>query len=203
MATTDGTDLLGQAFALLAERGWERFSFAELARRAGVSLDQVYAELPGRPALLRALGRRLDREMLRLDLAELDGMTPRERMFELIMRRLDAMMPYKDGLRVLARSARREPILVLAACCNLDRLGRRLLDAATSDQPPAFGRLARRATQAVYLCTLRVWLDDDSPDMARTLAELDRRLQQAETAARWLAGFGRSRGDVAGGAAPA
>ena len=46
-------------------------------------------------------------------------------------------------------------------------------------------------TGAVYLQTFRVWLDDDTPDMARTLAELDRRLQQAETAARWFAGFSR------------
>ncbi len=46
-------------------------------------------------------------------------------------------------------------------------------------------------TGAVYLQAFRVWLDDDTPDMARTLAELDRRLQQAETAARWFAGFGR------------
>lgn len=193
MATTDGTDLLGQAFALLAERGWQRFSFAELARRSGSGLAEVYAELPGRPALLRALGRRLDREMLQIDLAELDDMTPRERMFELIMRRLDAMAPYKEGLRALARASRRQPDVLLAACCNLDRLGRRLLDAAAGEQPPVLAGLARRAAQLVYLCTLRVWLDDDSPDMARTLAELDRRLQQAEAAARWLGGSGRGR----------
>ena len=192
MATTDGTDLLGQAFALLAERGWRRFSFAELARRTGMGLAEVYAELPGRLALLPALGRRLDREMLGLDLAELDGMTPRERMFELIMRRLDAMGPYKDGLRVLARASRHRPAGLRAACCNLDRLGRRLLDAA-AEQPPVCAGLARRGVQLVYLCTLRVWLDDDSPDMARTLAELDRRLQQAETAARWFGGSGRGR----------
>ncbi|MFO1048032.1 MAG: TetR family transcriptional regulator [Geminicoccaceae bacterium] len=197
MATKDGTDLLKQAFALLAERGWRRFSFAELARRTGVGLAEVYAELPGRPALLRALGRRLDREMLQIDLAELDGMTPRERMFELIMRRLDAMVPYKEGLRVLARASRRQPDVLLTACCNLDRLSRRLLDAAAGERPLVFGRLARRAAQLVYLCTLRVWLDDDSPDMARTLAELDRRLQQAETAARWLGGSGRARDEAA------
>ena len=192
MAEKSEADLVKLAFELLAERGWERFSFAELARRAELPLAQVYAEVPDRPALLRLLGRRLDAEMLAIDMAELDGMSPRERVFELIMRRLDAMVPYKEGLRTLARKAGREPMLLAAACCNLDRLSRRLLDAAATDESPVMTtKLARRVTGAVYLQAFRVWLDDDTPDMARTLAELDRRLQQAETAARWLAGFAR------------
>ena len=93
------------------------FSFAELA--------------PGRaaagPGLCRGAGslaapacRRLDAQMLAIDMAELDGMSPRERVFELIMRRLDAMVPYKS-LRTLARKAGREP-MPRRGCCNLDRL---------------------------------------------------------------------------------
>ena len=51
----------------------------------------------------------------------------------------------------------------------------------------------RRVLGAIYIRTFKVWLEDDTPDMARTLAELDRRLQQAEEIARWTRGFGRSR----------
>jgi AcrR family transcriptional regulator len=191
MAVNGGTDLVRLAFDLLAERGWERFSFAELARRAEMGLPEVYAELPDRAALLRVLGRRLDAEMLAIDLAELDGMSPRERVFELIMRRLDAMAPYKEGLRTLARRTGRDPSLLATALCNLDRLSRRMLDAAATEDGPVMGKAARRVTGAVYLRTFSVWLDDDTPDMARTLAELDRRLQQAETVARWFNGFSR------------
>ncbi len=56
------------------------------------------------------------------------------------MRRLDAMAPYKEGLRTLARKAGREPMLLAAACCNLDRLSRRLLDAAATDESPVMTR---------------------------------------------------------------
>lgn len=190
MAEDTDTDLVKVAFRLLAERGWERFSFAELARRAALPLAEIYSALPDRPALLRVLGRRLDSEMLAIDMADLDGMSPRERVFELIMRRLDAMGPYKEGLRRLAREAGREPPLLAAACCNLDRLSRRLVDVATIEGP-TMRKMARRATGGVYLRAFQVWLDDDTPDMAKTLAELDRRLQQAETVARWFAGFSR------------
>lgn len=186
-------DLIKLAFALLAEHGWRRFSFAELARRAGVPLTAIYAELPDQAALLRALGRRLDAEMLALDMTELDGMTPRERVFELVMRRLDAMADYKEGLRTIARETLREPMLLATACCNVDRLSRRLLDAASTEGGPCMAKAARRVMGAIYVRAFNVWLDDDTPDMARTLAELDRRLQQAESAARWFAGFGRFR----------
>ena len=57
MAETTGSDLLKTAFALVAERGWRGFSFTELARRAGVSLARVYAELPSRVSLVpRSVG---------------------------------------------------------------------------------------------------------------------------------------------------
>lgn len=191
MGENDTTDLVKLAFELLAERGAERFSFVELARRAELTLAEVYAEIPDHGALLRAVGRRLDQEMLGIEVSELDGLSPRERVFELIMRRLDAMAPYKEGLRALAGKAGREPTLLAAACCNLDRLSRRLVDAAALVAGPTMKQMARRATAAVYLRTFQVWLDDDTEDMARTLAELDRRLQQAESTARFFARFTR------------
>ena len=186
-------DLLQLAMRLVAEQGWAAFSFAELARRAGIGLAEVYAEFPDRAALLRGVGRRADAEMLQIDLAELDAMTPRERVFELVLRRLDAMAPYQEGVRVLAREAVRDPLLLGAACGTIDRVARRILDVAGSCGGPMATALARRVVAAIYARTFSVWLDDTTPDMARTLAELDRRLQQAETAAGWLGSLCRSR----------
>jgi AcrR family transcriptional regulator len=201
MAEKNEPDLVLLAFELVAERGWHRLSFGDLARRADAPLAKVYALLPDRAALLPALGRRLDAQMLGLPLAELDGMTPRERVFELVMRRFDAMAPYKPGLRVLARAAPCEPGLVCAAACNLDRLGRWLLDAAGTTDGRLLDAVARRLLAAIYVRAFHVWLDDDSPDLARTLAELDRRLQQAESLAGWVRGLRRGRGEPAGATA--
>jgi AcrR family transcriptional regulator len=193
----EGPDLVKLAFALAAERGWRHLSFTELARRADVPLSRVYAELSDRAALLRAVSRRLDTAMLDIATSELEGLSPRERVFELIMRRFDAMAPYKEGLRALAREAAGDPGLLAAGLCNLDRLARWLLDAAETGDRPAASAVARQILAAIYARVFRVWLDDDTPDMARTLAELDRRLQQAESLARWTRGLrrGRRRGD--------
>lgn len=201
MAKKSEPDLVLLAFELVAESGWRQLSFADLARRAGVPLAQVYVELPDRAALLCRLGRRLDAQMLDLPLAELDGMTPRERVFELVMRRLDAMAPYKPGLQALAREAPRDPALLVAALCSLDRLGRWLLDAAGAADGRLINAVARRVLVAIYARAFSIWLDDDTPDLARTLAELDRRLQQAERLAGWVRGLRRGRGQPDGAAA--
>lgn len=192
-------DLLQQAFALLAERGWGGFSFTELARRAGVPLAAVYAEFPDRGAILRTLGRRLDEQMLAVTGAELDGLSPRERVFEMVMRRLDAMAPYKEGLRALQRGAPGDPQLLLGSLCNIQRLSSWLADAAESASPLARTPLAGAVLSAIYVRVCGVWLDDDTPDLARTLAELDRRLQQVEGVARFAERFRRPRGQTAGG----
>ena len=104
------------------------------------------------------------------ELAELDGMTPRERVFELVMRRLDAMAPYKDGLRTIAREAPRDPALLVAAWCNVGRLSRRLLDAAgTADA----ARHRRRGPSS------------DRSDLRPHLPGLARRRNPGHGCARW------------------
>lgn len=193
MAETEtGSDLLEQAFALIAERGWRRFGRGELARRAGVPLKRVYQEFPTRAAVLGALGRRLDEAMLEVEPADLEGMSPRERVFELVMRRLDAMAPFKAGLRALGEAGA-DGDLLAAGCRNLGRTTGWLLEAAE----PRLGALRRAAAgpalAMVYTGTVEVWLGDDTPDQAATLAELDRRLGQAERLARWTDWMDRER----------
>lgn len=182
---SEDVDLLAQAFALLAERGWRGFSVTELARRTDRTLAQVQELLPYRAALLVRLTRRLDAQMLDIKAAELDGLSPRERVFELIMRRFDAMAPFKDGLRVLARQAPGDPGLIGVALCNLRRVTGSLLDAAETGDPALVQAIGRKVLGSIYVRVFNVWLDDDTSDLARTLAELDKRLQQAERLARF------------------
>ena len=141
MAEKSETDLVKLAFELLAERGWERFSFAELARRAGAAAGaRSMPSCPIAPPCCACSAAGSTREMLAIDMAELDGMSPRERVFELIMRRLDAMAPYKRGPAHARRARpRREPTL----------LARRLLQSRPAQPAPARrGRDRRRPGHA-------------------------------------------------------
>ncbi|HEX5078964.1 MAG TPA: hypothetical protein VFV80_07395 [Geminicoccaceae bacterium] len=173
-------DLLVTAFALLAERGWAGLSLPALAERAGLSLVEAHRQLPDRRAALRALSERIDQAMLAVDRVELEGLPPRDKLFELIMRRLDALAPFRAGLARLARDARRDPCIAAPIACRLDRSLRWMQELAALRSHGLCARLHRRLLLAVYLRTLRTWLADDSADLAKTMAALDTLLRRVE-----------------------
>lgn len=175
--------LLMVAFDTLADVGWRRLSLAQVARRADVSLVEVHRRWSGRGGLLRELNRRIDEAMLDFDPVELAGLPARDRVFELMMRRLEALVPYRAGLARLARDARREPCVVMATACRLDRSLMWLQDAGGLRCHGLRARVARRALAAAHLQTLRVWLRDEAPDLGATMAELDKQLRRVETIA--------------------
>ena len=173
-------DLLTSAFALLAERGWAGLSLLALAERARLPLIEVHRQLPDRRAILWALSERVDEAMLEVDRAELEGLPPRDKLFELIMRRLDALAPYREGLARLARDARRDPCVLLPIGCRLDRSLRWMQELAGLRAHGLRARLQRRALLAVYLQALRTWFVDENADLAKTMAELDTLLRRVE-----------------------
>jgi AcrR family transcriptional regulator len=180
---TAGPELLAAAFALIGDEGWRGFSFAALARRTGVSRVEIYRRFKSRGALLRELTERIDEAMLAVDEAEIAGLPPRDRVFELLMRRLEALVPYRAGLARLAGDARRDPCVVLLTACRLDRSLMWVQDVAGLRRHGLRARLARRALGVAYLRTLRVWFKDEAADLGRTMAELDRQLRRVQSVA--------------------
>jgi hypothetical protein len=155
--------------------------------------------------VLDALARRADEAMLGIGPDELDGMTPRERVFELVMRRFDALAPYKGGLRALRRDAGGDLGLAGRALGNLGRATAWLADASGAELGPLRRAGAGPVLAVVYGRAFDAWLEDDTPDLARTLAELDKGLRQAEGLERWTAWLdgGRREDDAAGDGAAA
>ena len=68
---------------------------------------------------------------------------PRERLFDVLMRRLEALAPYKDAVRSLMRSARRNPGLALALNGMALRSQRWMLTAAGIGTQRAARHVAR------------------------------------------------------------
>src|SRR3546814_17327248 len=55
------------------------------------------------------------------------------------------------------------------------------LEAAGFSTTGCRGVLRRKGLAAIYLATMRVWLRDDSEDMAKTMAYLDRQLARVDS----------------------
>ena len=126
--------------ALLAEQSFEQIGLAEVAGRAGLKLSQLRAEFGSTLAIFAAHIKDIDRAVLAGGDADMAEESPRERLFDVLMRRLEALAPYKDAVRSLMRSARRNPRPRIRA----QRDGRALADTGCW-KPPASAHPARAA----------------------------------------------------------
>jgi AcrR family transcriptional regulator len=177
--------VLDAALALAAERGWRAVTAADVATRAG--LDAAALPGPGafRARLLVRLADRVDLEMragLDADATDLD-LPVRDRLFDALMARLDALAPRRDGVLAILRGLPCDPPSALAALPLLARSMARTLEAIGESPLPPFGPLKVKGLAAVWLTTLRAWRTDDSADMAVTMKALDAALARAEEAA--------------------
>jgi len=183
--TSDRDKAIDALMALLAEHPFEDIGLAEIAGRAGIKLSQLRAEFGSPLAIFAAHIKDIDRQVLEGGDTDMADETPRDRLFDVLMRRLDAMKPYKEAVRSMLRSARRHPSLALALNAMAVRSQQWMLEAAGIHASGPKGLLRAQGAALMFARVLSVWIDDDEEGLDRSMAALDRGLASAE---RW-AGF--------------
>ena len=176
--------LVDAALAAAAERGWRSLSLADIAAEAKLPLSKVYPVFRSKQAILDALVRQIDERVLAGQPAAWDDAdTPRDRLFDVLMRRFDALAPYKAGLAKVLRDTGLDPVARLRGAPRLTRSMAWMLEAAGIDSHGPAGALRTQGLALLWQGAMRVWLADDSPDMAKTMAALDARLRRADRCA--------------------
>ena len=167
---------------LLANKAIERIGFAEIAREAGVALPDLRGAFDSTLAILAAQMKETDRAVLAgIDTAMAEE-PPRERLFDVLMRRLEVLAPQKAAVRSLVGSALRNPPLALALNGLSVRSQQWMLTAADIGAAGPRGMMRAQGLALLFAQVLRVWVDDDDPGLARTMAALDRALARGQ---RW------------------
>jgi hypothetical protein len=100
------------------------------------------------------------------------------------MRRFDALKPHREALGNIVFDDARDPVSALCGLGRLERSMAAMLEAARLSAAGLRGLLRSKALGLAYLATLRVFLSDDSPDLAATMAALDRNLGRLDRLAR-------------------
>ncbi|BCP54642.1 hypothetical protein K32_32590 [Kaistia sp. 32K] len=178
---TPADSIIDAFLALLAEKPFADIGLGEIAARADVSLGELRTTYDGKLSILADFLRRIDRAVLDIADAPSPEETARDRLFDLIMKRLDILAPYRVAIGHVADAARRDPGLAL--CLNRLALDSARFMLAAADVSTGGLRGAAR-TQGFVLMTARilpVWRKDEDPDLSRTMAAVDRALEQAET----------------------
>lgn len=177
--------LIDALWQLVAERGWNGFGLQELAQRAGITLEALRERAASKFDLLRLHARAVDKAVLRD--AELNNTgTARDRIFDTLMRRIDALQPHRAGLIRFGQEMRYNPVLGLAMAPVVAASMAWMLEAAQVSACGPAGLLRVQGLSAVWVSTLRAWEQDESLDLGATMAALDRALDKADRVARML-----------------
>src|SRR5271169_2527536 len=168
---------------LAAERRFEDISLRDICKTAGVSLADFREAFPSKGAVLAGFSRRIDRVVLGEQGEELADESPRERLFDILLPLLEAMAPYREGVREAAAWLRREPAAALAMNQVVMSSMRFMLEAAGIEAEGPTGVIKLQGLALAWARMIHVWLDDDEPALSKTMAELDRVLTRGERAA--------------------
>ena len=177
--------LIAAAFGQAALRGWHSLSIADAAREAGLPLARVRARFPSRGALLLRFGVLADQAALGDSGSETE---PRERLFDMVMRRFDALQQHRDGILALLHALPTDPGHSLLLYGATLRSMKWMLDGAGIPSTGLAGTLRVHGLLAIWLRALRAWEQDTSADLSGTMAAVDRGLTQAVRAEGWLPG---------------
>jgi len=165
--------------ALVEERGWLDLSFAEIAEKAEVPIGEAHGIYSSKAAILTGLTRAVDERVLSaLDAEPLEG-SVKDRLFDLLMRRFDILKRDRGAYRRLMRQLPATPAEFACLLCQLRRSMTLTLEAAGLSASGLKGALRLKGLFAIYMAGLRTFANDESEDLAKTMAELDKRLGQA------------------------
>ena len=165
--------------ALVAGKGYGAVALRDVGVAAGLGVADLYRLYRDKPALVAAFLARVDEAVLAGTAGALDPEeTARDRLFDVMMRRYDALRPHKAAVAEIRKAATRDPALALALAPALRRSMGAMLEAAAvpSDGLPG----------AVRQAGLLAFDGDNTPDLSKTMAALDSRLKGAERLAQRL-----------------
>ena len=173
---------LERAFATVEEKGWSRLTLADLAAALELTLVELRTLIDSKYDLISALNRHVDAAVLE-ECASIDvNDSPRDRLFEVMMARFDALTPYRDALGMMAFSVRSDLRLAAMTHKHLQRSMGWMLEAAALGEGGLRGQFRQNGLTVVYIRTSMAWLKDGSEDLSATMKALDQALEDAE---RW------------------
>ena len=177
--------LIDALFSVIAEHGWRGVTVGRLSAASGIPAGELVRRFPSRLDLLRLHGEQVA-DQVAMGTVPGQGGTPRDRLFDVLMRGIDALAPHRAGMLRLIGDMRTDGVLAGALAPILHRSMKRFLDAAELDASGIQGNIRAAGLTGVWFMTIRAWEGDASQDMGPTMAALDRALDRAEQTARSL-----------------
>jgi ubiquinone biosynthesis protein COQ9 len=179
---------LRAALDLAAVRDWAGITMADIAEACECSPADLQKVFKDRNEIIIAYGDQLDHKVA--ENVFVDEESPeRDRLFDVIMERFDILNDDRAAVLSIAKSFCRDPKSAFTGMPHLGQSMLSMLQVAKIDASGPRGIVTSFGLTGVYLYALKVWRDDESPDMGKTMVALDKALGHAESAVQLLGRF--------------
>jgi len=179
--TNKREQIIETALRLTEEHGWHALSLMDVAKACDLSLAEILEWFSDKTDLLIGYGRHLDLQTL-CDIDKDDGNTPlRDRLFDVLMTRIDLINENRGAALRILKDIKCDPFSAFIVLPHLSHSMQVMLDAAGGRSKGIKGSMRVYGLALCYLNTLRVWFSDDSVDLSKTMAALDKNLGYFET----------------------
>ena len=175
-----GDQILSIALMLAEEEGWSGVTIEKIAKRVNLNESKLLESYPTTKHVVLALMKQVSVEVFdRLDPDDSSEPT-KDIIHNALMSRVEVLSKNREAYKSILGSLFFNPRDAIFLYSEIMNIMARTLQIAGIKNTGLLGHLRKKALVAIYLSTLRVWISDDSPDCARTMSFLDKRLQDAE-----------------------
>lgn len=179
-----------RAFMLIEEIGWENFSLEKLARKELIKTEDLNLFFSDKNQLIECFSEMIDEQVIKeIDLAEFNQNSVKDNIFELIMLRFEKLDPYKKSLTILLKELKYKPRVLNKLTKKIFNSLDLFLEISNAKSNYVFDFFKLNIMFIIYGYTFKIWLEDDTKDMAKTMAEVDKWLSEAEIYAKKFSAF--------------
>ncbi|MFK7793618.1 MAG: TetR/AcrR family transcriptional regulator [Devosiaceae bacterium] len=164
----------------LMTSSYNDITLRKLAEAADVPLAKLLMSFSTKLEVFEGFAKQIDEVVLAEDDPDMAEEPARERLFDVFMRRFDALLPYKLALIQLSHDGRRDPTLLLGLSRVASKSMARMAASADIDVEGPRGAIVLAGMVQVYGRVMGVFTKESDEGQALTMAELDKALRQAE-----------------------
>ena len=172
--------LIDTTLSLAGELGWPSVTLQLIGKTANVPLSEVSAIFSSKWDILEAFRERTDLLLTAGKSANLSGQSAKDRLFDILMARIEIIEPWKAGIGSIARHAVAQPITGIRLFTSLNKSMECMIEHVNAKIQGPGKLIQSRGLTLIYLLVLRRWIGDHSSDLGPTMAELNERLISAD-----------------------
>jgi ubiquinone biosynthesis protein COQ9 len=165
---------------LVGQLGWRDVTLSDIAAEAGMNLAELHQIARSKPGLLGAFVTRTDQALLKNGAVDTASEPVKDRLFDVVMQRLDLLQPWRDAIKAIARDIPFDPLTAICLGKNRRTSMIWMLEMTGVSASGLKGKMRIAGLDLILLSTMRVWLKDESADLSVTMAHLDRQLSRAD-----------------------